>query len=131
METHRQVPPAPAANGPVGQGAIAVIESLVAGRHPFHGVPLPPEHLCLEPAVNAALWCALGALDDVALRQERRARLPGKVGKPWTAAEDAELVQAFDAGEPLAIIAGRLSRTRAGIRARLERHGRHPTRGAL
>lgn len=95
------------------------------------GVPLPPEHLCLEPAVNAALWCALGALDDVALRQERRARLPDKVGKPWSAAEDAELVRAFDAGEALAMIAGRLSRTRAGVRARLERHGRHPVRGAL
>ena len=123
METSRSTAPA--------QGATAVIESLVAGRHPLLGVPLPPEHLCLEPAVNAALWCALGALDDVALRQERRARLPDKVGKPWSSAEDAELVRAFDAGEALAMIAGRLSRTRAGVRARLERHGRHPVRGAL
>jgi len=122
METSRPVPVA-------SQGATAVIESLVAGRHPLLGIPLPPEHLCLEPAVNAALWCALGALDEVALRQERRARLPDKVGKPWTAAEDAELVRAFDAGEPLAVIAARLSRTRAGIRARLERHGRSAPRG--
>jgi hypothetical protein len=122
METSRPVPG-------VSQGAAAVIESLVAGRHPLLGVPLPPEHLCLEPAVNAALWCALGALDEVALRQERRARLPEKVGKPWTAAEDVELVRAFDAGEPLAVIAARLSRTRAGIRARLERHGRSAPRG--
>ena len=122
METSRPVPG-------VSQGAAAVIESLVAGRHPLLGVPLPPEHLCLEPAVNAALWCALGALDEVALRQERRARLPEKVGKPWTAAEDVELVRAFDAGEPLAVIAARLSRTRAGIRARWERHGRSAPRG--
>jgi hypothetical protein len=122
METSRPVPVA-------SQGATAVIESLVAGRHPLLGIPLPPEHLCLEPAVNAALWCALGALDEVALRQERRARLPDKVGKPWTAAEDVELVRAFDAGEPLAVIAARLSRTRAGIRARLERHGRSAPRG--
>jgi hypothetical protein len=122
METSRPVPVA-------SQGATAVIESLVAGRHPLLGIPLPPEHLCLEPAVNAAWWCALGALDEVALRQERRARLPDKVGKPWTAAEDVELVRAFDAGEPLAVIAARLSRTRAGIRARLERHGRSAPRG--
>ena len=122
METSRPVPV-------VSQGAAAVIESLVAGRHPLLGAPLPPEHLCLEPAVNAALWCALGALDEVALRQERRARLPEKVGKPWSAAEDVELVRAFDAGEPLAVIAARLSRTRAGIRARLERHGRSAPRG--
>jgi hypothetical protein len=122
METSRPVPG-------VSQGAVAVIESLVAGRHPLLGVPLSPEHLCLEPAVNAALWCALGALDEVALRQERRARLPDKVGKPWAAAEDAELVRAFDAGEPLAVIAARLARTRAGIRARLERHGRSAPRG--
>ena len=122
METSRPVAVA-------SQGATAVIESLVAGRHPLLGIPLPPEHLCLEPAVNAALWCALGALDEVALRQERRARLPDKVGKPWIAAEDVELVRAFDAGEPLAVIAARLSRTRAGIRARLERHGRSAPRG--
>lgn len=129
METHRSAPSTPPAGGVVGQGAVAVIEALVAGRNPLLGVPLPPEHLCLEPAVNAALWCALGALDDVALRQERRARLPDKVGKPWTPAEDAELVRAFDAGEALAIIAARLARTRAGVRARLERHGRSAPRG--
>jgi hypothetical protein len=129
METHHAVPPTQPVSGVVGQGAVAVIEALVAGRNPLLGVPLPPEHLCLEPAVNAALWCALGALDDVALRQERRARLPDKVGKPWTPAEDAELVRAFDAGEALAIIAARLARTRAGVRARLERHGRSAPRG--
>ena len=119
-------PTAPAA----GQGAIAIVEALVAGRHPRLGEPLPADHLCLEPGVNAALWCALGALDDVALRQERRARLPEKVGKPWLAEEDAELLRAYDAGELLSLIAARLGRTRAGIRARLERHGRHPPRGA-
>ena len=122
---------APAAEQTGNQGAGTLIEALVAGRHPLQGSPLPPDHLCLEPQVNAALWCALAALDDIAIRQERRARLPEQVGKPWTAAEDAELVRAYDSGESLVVIAARLKRTRAGIRARLERHGRNPARGTL
>lgn len=115
-------------HGPAA-GPAALLEALVAGRHPFTQQPLPPDHLCLEPAINAALWFALGALDDVALRQERRAQLPRKVGKPWGLAEDEELLRAFAAGEPLAVIAARLERTRAGIRARLERHGQEVPRG--
>ncbi len=120
-------PTAPAA----GHGAIGILEALVAGRHPLLAVPLPPDHVCLEPAVNAALWCALGALDDVALRDERRARLPGKAGKPWLPEEDVELLRAYAAGEPLSVIAARLARTRAGVRTRLERHGQKPAKGAL
>ena len=130
--TNPPVPPVAAASRQtLSQGAGAVLESLVAGRHPLHGDALPADHLCLEPAVNAALWCALAALDDVAIRQERRAQLPEQVGKPWGPAEDEDLVRAYDAGETLAVIAARLKRTRAGVRARLERHGRHPSRGAL
>lgn len=116
-------------DGPSGGGAAAILESLVAGHHPFSAQPLPAEHLCREPAVNAALWCALSALDAVALRQERRARLPDQVGKPWDARQDAELLRAFDGGEPLTLIAARLQRTRAGVRARLERQGRKVPRG--
>ena len=120
-------PAAPAA----GRGAIGILEALVAGRHPACGALLPAGHVCLDPAVNAALWCALGALADVALRQERRARLPGTAGQPRLPAEDEELLRAYAAGEALTVIAARLSRTRAGVRTRLERHGQQPARGAL
>lgn len=130
--THHPIPPVAATNGQaLSQGAGAILESLVAGRHPLQGGVLPADHVCLEPVVNSALWCALAALDDVAIRQERRLRLPDKVGKPWAPEEDEDLLRAYDAGETLVVIAARLKRTRAGVRARLERHGRHPARGAL
>jgi hypothetical protein len=43
---------------------------------------------------------------------------------PWTEAEDAELLLAFDGGTDIATIAEAHARTAMGIQARLERHGR-------
>jgi hypothetical protein len=53
---------------------------------------------------------------------------PGKVnaGKPWSADEDKQLLQEFDAEQPLVHIARVHGRTVNGVRARLEKHGRLP-----
>jgi hypothetical protein len=45
-------------------------------------------------------------------------------GKPWSADEERELLEQFDAGVLLADIAGQLGRSLAGVEARLEKLGR-------
>lgn len=53
---------------------------------------------------------------------------PEKVnaGKPWSAEEDKQLLEEFDAEQPLVQIARVHGRTVNGVRARLEKHGRLP-----
>jgi len=45
-------------------------------------------------------------------------------GKPWSADQDQQLLDAFDRDVPLAEIARLHGRTVGGVRARLEKHGR-------
>jgi hypothetical protein len=72
-----------------------------------------------------ALFLAAEALESRArLAARRQAALPRNAGKPWSAAEDEQLLQAYDAGSAIEAIATLHERTRAGIEARLVRHGR-------
>jgi hypothetical protein len=59
------------------------------------------------------------------VRQSRRqSNLPRNAGKPWTQEEDERLLQAFDAGSSVDHLTVSHERTRAGIEARLVKHGR-------
>jgi hypothetical protein len=72
-----------------------------------------------------ALFLAAEALESRArLAARRQAALPRNAGKPWSAAEDEQLLQAYDAGSAIEAIATLHERTRAGIEARLVKHGR-------
>ncbi len=104
----RKEPPSPA----------AILERLVAGYHPLTEKPLPNDSVCMEPAVNAALWFALGALDDLTIRQERRAALPRRSGKPWSRAEDDAVVNLTVGGASPAEIGFTLDRTAQAVRLR-------------
>jgi len=50
--------------------------------------------------------------------------MPRNAGKPWTPAEDEQLLNAYDSGGAIDAIAASHERTRAGIEARLVKHGR-------
>ena len=73
--------------------------------------------------VLGALLEAISALEADAERARRGPQLPQKMGKAWSAVEEAQLEAAFRAGEALPGIAARHGRTLAAIEARLERLG--------
>jgi hypothetical protein len=110
--------------------ALDVVRLLVAGRDPASGELLAEADVCRQPIVAAALCSAAMALEESRRRALRRAALPENVGKPWSALEDEELLRGFEQRESLAVLAARMRRTRAAIRARLERYGHSPERGA-
>lgn len=53
----------------------------------------------------------------------RHNRLPANFGKPWSEAEDKAIRDAFAAGEMVADIAAKHSRTQSSVRLRLEKLG--------
>ena len=63
-----------------------------------------------------------------AVRRARMARrnstLPRNAGKPWSRDEDERLLAGFDGGITVDALAGAHERTKAGIEARLVKHGR-------
>ena len=105
------------------QRARHILQALVQGIDPMTGEELPPGTLLQHADVLRALLAGLTALEQNAARAQRRAQLPGNVGRAWTVEEEATLVAAFKAGEPPADIATRHGRTVRAIEARLERLG--------
>ncbi len=86
-----------------------------------------------DPIVDLkrALFLAVDALEQrTRLAVRRQGTLPRNAGKPWTAAEDDELLRQFDSGLAVEALAAAHERTRAGIEARLVKHGRLDERAA-
>jgi hypothetical protein len=111
------------------QMAAQIVRTLAAGELPALPVAAPAEGsgdsapTTLE--IRRALFLAVDALEQRARLDERRQATPARnAGKPWTAAEDEELLAKFDAGVALEAIAAAHGRTRTGIEARLVKHGR-------
>ena len=77
------------------------------------GIPMGPE-------IIRALHCVLRYVSD---RPKRSAPLPN-AGKPWTEADEAALMQMFDAGCSTEEMQARFQRTNGAIVRRLERLGR-------
>jgi hypothetical protein len=73
--------------------------------------------------VLRALLAGVAALEQDAARASRRAQLPRNIGRSWTADENSQLIDAFQAGESLAEVALRHGRTLRAIEARLEKLG--------
>ena len=95
--------------------ALAILDALVEGAHPFTGVALDGPAWLLDPRCREALSQAHAAL-------EASARPPRK-GQPWSHHEDQELLDAHQHGHPIAHIARHHGRTTGAIRSRLVRMG--------
>jgi hypothetical protein len=105
------------------QRARHILQALVQGIDPLTGEELAPGTVLQQADVLRALLAGVAALEQTAARAQRRAQLPGNVGRSWNANEEAALVTAFKAGEALMEIAARHGRTLRAIEARLERMG--------
>jgi hypothetical protein len=103
--------------------AKATLKSLVEGVDPVTGYPIPRSLVLHHATVIRALLCAVAVLDADEARTRRRARLPRNTGRPWRQAEDAQVLMAFRAGEPLLRIAAAHQRSLASVESRLERLG--------
>jgi len=104
--------------------AAEILKSLAAGMDPTLGQPLSSIAPLQSPDVVRALFLAADSL-EMRLRQTRRqSTLPRNAGKPWSAEEDERLLAGFDTGTKVDELATSHERTRAGIEARLVKHGR-------
>jgi len=98
--------------------AAEIVKSLAAGSSPADASILQ------SPDVVRALFLAAESLESRARGARRNSNLPRNAGKTWTADEDERLLAAFDAGTQVEALATAHERTRAGIEARLVKHGR-------
>src|SRR5262245_18103810 len=106
--------------------ALEIVGALADGCDPFTGQPLAVDHLCQQPQVVRALYVVV----ERVRRTEMSTRLTGSrlqnAGKPWTAAEEAELIKEFEAGAKISQLADKHGRTRQAIHGRLYRLGKVP-----
>lgn len=105
------------------QRARQILQSLVEGVDPFNGEELPSDTVLQQADTLRALLAGVSALDQLTARASRRAQLPQNIGRTWSESEQGELIDAFQAGEPLDDIALRHGRTLRAIEARLEKLG--------
>jgi hypothetical protein len=100
-----------------------ILQALVQGVDPLTGEELSAATVLQHAEVLRALLAGVAALEQVAARAQRRAQLPGNVGRAWSTDEEHTLVAAFQSGEAVTDIALRHRRTLRAIEARLERLG--------
>ncbi|MEP7246504.1 MAG: hypothetical protein ABI885_22890 [Gammaproteobacteria bacterium] len=105
------------------QRARQILTSLVQGIDPFNGDELPAGTVLQQADVLRALLVGVAALEQGVARATRRAQLPRNIGRSWSADEQSLLIDAFQAGEPLADVAVNHGRTLRAIEARLEKLG--------
>ena len=72
-----------------------ILQALVQGIDPMTGEELPSGTITQHADVLRALLAGVAALEQSAARSQRRAQLPGNVGRAWTQDEEATLVTAF------------------------------------
>lgn len=98
--------------------AAEILKSLAAGTAAAGAEALQ------SPDVVRAMFLAAESLEARARAARRNGNLPRNAGKTWTAEEDARLLAGFDGGTTVDALAAAHERTRAGIEARLVKHGR-------
>jgi hypothetical protein len=98
--------------------AAEILKSLAAGDAPGESSALQ------SPDVVRALFLAAESLEARARLARRNSTLPRNAGKPWTQEEDERLLAGFDGGATVDALTVAHERTRAGIEARLVKHGR-------
>jgi hypothetical protein len=100
-----------------------ILQALIQGIDPSTGEELAATAVLQQADVLRALLAGVAALEESESRLARRAQLPSNVGRPWTQAEELELIRQSQAGCALEDIAARHARTLRAIEARLERLG--------
>jgi catalase (peroxidase I) len=100
-----------------------ILQALIQGVDPFDGNELPSGTVLQQADVLRALLAGVAALEQDAARASRRAQLPRNIGRSWSAEENSQLIDSFQAGENLADVALRHGRTLRAIEARLEKLG--------
>jgi hypothetical protein len=98
--------------------AAEILKSLAAGDNTADAATLQ------SPDVVRALFLAAESLEARARGARRNSSLPRNAGKTWTVEEDERLLAGFDGGTTVEALAAAHERTRAGIEARLVKHGR-------
>ena len=98
--------------------AAEILKSLAAADAPASAEALQ------SPDVVRAMFLAAESLEARARAARRNGQLPRNAGKTWTVEEDERLLAAFDGGTAVEDLAAAHERTRAGIEARLVKHGR-------
>jgi hypothetical protein len=98
--------------------AAEILKSLAAGSDAGDATALQ------SPDVVRALFVAAESLEARARAARRNGNLPRNAGKTWTQEEDERLLAGFDGGASVDALATAHERTRAGIEARLVKHGR-------
>jgi len=104
--------------------AAEILKSLAAGVSPADGSCLPEGTPLQSPDVVRALFLAADSLESRTRQARRNPSLPRNAGKPWAQEEDERLLSAFDGGATVEALTQAHERTRAGIEARLVKHGR-------
>lgn len=104
--------------------AAEILRSLAAGSDPVRGEPLADVAALQSPDVVRALFLAAESLEARTRLARRSGNLPRNAGKTWTQEEDDRLLAGFDGGVTVEALAVAHERTRAGIEARLVKHGR-------
>lgn len=107
--------------------AAQILDMLAQGIDPDSGEVLPPENVVNSPKVIRALFLASRALAAQSKPQSTRKNKDpslAQAGKPWAQEETQRLLDAFDAGTPIAELARSHGRTKGGIAARLVKLGR-------
>ena len=117
---------------------VAILSALAHGVNPTTGEVFGPDSPYQHADVVRALFAALDRFRQFDTPQTKDAskgdapkastvlgaEARSNVGKPWSEEEDRRLLEQFDLGRKPVEIARDLGRTKAGIEARLERHGR-------
>ncbi len=104
--------------------AAEILKSLAAGHDPLAGTAIDPPGALQSPDVVRALYLGAETLEARARLARRNTNLPRNAGKPWSKEEDDRLLAGFDGGVAVDALATAHERTRAGIEARLVKHGR-------
>lgn len=104
--------------------AIEIIQYLADGVNPYTGEVFGEASVFQNADTARALYVALEELKYRLSRKEKHKDYPGNVGKPWTAEEEASLMEEFDSGVEMAAIAIKHERTNWAIQSRLMKLGK-------
>ena len=105
------------------QRASEILLGLVNGVDPLTQEDLPKGTILEKADVVRALLIGVATIEFAAARELRRKQFPQNTGRTWTGEENGQLVESFQAREPIAEIAARHGRTVRAIKARLEKLG--------
>lgn len=99
--------------------AIEIVEALMDGHDPYTGEVFEHSSVFQNADTVRALAIALDSMKAKPRQRDRQRIQPQNAGKPWTEEETARLVEAFDRGKNIDVLAEEHCRTHWAIRRRL------------